>query len=64
MDLRANFAMSLIQERIIILQNSVKFLEVLKLNLGDQKNRFLTEKIQKRIKSYKEEIQSHEKFLM
>jgi hypothetical protein len=63
MDLRANFAMSLIQERIIILRNSVKFLELLKLNLGDQKNRFLTEKIQKRIRSYKEELQLHEKFL-
>lgn len=56
--------MSLIQERIIILQNSVKFLEGLIQNLRDQKNFFLTEKIQKRIKSYKEELQLHEKYLM
>lgn len=62
--LRANSAMSLIQERIIILQNSVKFLERLIQNLKDQKNFFLTEIIQKRIKSYKEELQLHEKFLI
>jgi hypothetical protein len=49
--------MSVIQERIIILQNSVKILEGILHQLEDQDKAFPTEKIQKRIKSYKAELQ-------
>ncbi|MFX1427085.1 MAG: hypothetical protein ACFFBE_11580 [Promethearchaeota archaeon] len=55
--------MSVIQERIIILQNSVKFLEFIVQKLRGENTAFLTEKIQKRIKSYKEELQLHEDFI-
>jgi len=55
--------MSIIQERIIVLQNSVKFLELILQKVMDQKKHLTTEKIQKRIKLYKEELQLHENIL-
>ena len=61
--MRVNFKMSIIQERIIVLQNSVKFLELILQKVMDQKKHLTTEKIQKRIKLYKEELQLHENIL-
>lgn len=56
--------MSIIQERIIVLQNSVKFLELILQKLRDQDKHFPLEKIQRKIKSYREELQLHENFLI
>lgn len=52
--------MSIVQERIIVLQNSVKFLELILHKLGSQNNHFLTEKLHKKIKLYREKLQLHE----
>jgi hypothetical protein len=52
--------MNIVQERIDILYNSVKFLELIVQKLRDQKITFLPEEIQKRIKSYREELQLYE----
>jgi hypothetical protein len=61
--LSVNLRMQIIQDRIIVLQNSVKFLEIILHKLRDQVTQFPIEKIQKRIKSYKQELQLHENIL-
>ena len=52
--------MSIIQERIIVLQNSVRILELILHQVEYQDGHLLIEKIQKRIKLYKEELSLHE----
>jgi hypothetical protein len=56
--------MSIIQERIIALQNSVKFLELILQKVRDPNKHFPTEIIQKRIILYKKELQLHKNILM
>lgn len=55
--------MKIIQERIITLQNSVKFLELILGKFRDQKNQSPVDTIQERIKSYKQELQQYENML-
>ena len=61
--MRVNFKMKIIQERIITLQNSVKFLELILGKFRDQKNQSPVDTIQERIKSYKEELQLYENII-
>lgn len=46
-----------IQDRTIILQNSIKILELIMRNLVNQKKSLYLDKIQKRINSYNQELQ-------
>ena len=49
--------MNLIQDRIIILQNSIKILELIMGKLPEQEKQLPIENIRKRIKIYKQELQ-------
>ena len=53
-----------IQDRIIILQNSIKVLELILKNLRNQRESFSLNYIQKRINLYKQELQIHKNILI
>ena len=52
-----------VQDRINILQNSIKVLELILTKLRNQKKSFSLDNIQERIDSYKQELQSHKNVL-
>jgi len=56
--------MSEIQDRMIILQNSIKVLELILKKLRNQSESFSLNRIQKRINVYKQELQIHKKILL
>ncbi len=53
-----------IQDRMIILQNSIKVLELILKQLKNQNESFSLNRIQKRINVYKQELQIHKKILL
>jgi len=53
-----------IQDRMIILQNSIKLLELILKKLRNQNESFSLNRIQKRINLYKQELQIHKKILL
>jgi len=53
-----------IQDRMIILQNSIKVLELILKKLRNQNESFSLNRIQKRINVYKQELQIHKKILL
>ena len=55
--------MSEIQDRMIILQNSIKVLELILKKLRNQNESFSLNRIQKRINVYKQELQIHKNIL-
>ena len=55
--------MSEIQDRMIILQNSIKVLELILKKLRNQSESFSLNRIQKRINVYKQELQIHKSIL-
>ena len=52
-----------IQDRMIILQNSIKVLELILKKLRNQNESFSLNRIQKRINVYKQELQIHKNIL-
>ena len=53
-----------IQDRMIILQNSIKVLELILKKLRNQNESFSLNRIQKRINVYKQELQIHKRILL
>lgn len=53
-----------IQDRMIILQNSIKVLELILKKLRNQNESFSLNRIQKRINVYKQELQIHKNILL
>ncbi|MBA7636537.1 hypothetical protein ES703_44157 [subsurface metagenome] len=53
-----------IQDRMIILQNSIKVLELILKKLRNQNESFSLNRIQKRINVYKQELQIHKDILL
>ncbi|MBA7525359.1 hypothetical protein ES705_17510 [subsurface metagenome] len=53
-----------IQDRMIILQNSIKVLELILKKLRNQSESFSLNRIQKRINVYKQELQIHKNILL
>ena len=53
-----------IQDRMIILQNSIKVLELILKQLKNQNESFSLNRIQKRINVYKQELQIHKRILL
>ncbi len=54
---------AMVQDRINILQNSIKVLELILTKLKNQNKSFSLDNIQKRINSYKQELQTHKNVL-
>lgn len=53
-----------IQDRMILLQNSIKVLELILKQLKNQNESFSLNRIQKRINVYKQELQIHKMILL
>jgi len=55
--------LAIVQDRINLLQNSIKVLELILTKLRNQNKSFSLDNIQKRINSYKQELQTHKNVL-